>query len=288
MEEQTTSEVGAEQQAPQLIFSHRHLMWIGIAATALILLIGACMWFYTPTIEAWNISTVPVEIRGAQFVQSQLKDKVSKISGVHFTTSSSNEAALRAFFTASSTRGDLSGFSPTKNWGLVAAAEKPLSSADAENPQLWKVVMVIPSLKKEMQLGSGFSPFFIGNSHIVRFTEKGLMLHYLGGGVDTLLLPHSFVSASVQTSHTEDGLLVAWRESGTSDVYVYRLSTVAAVPVGHLQGVTGTFSLTKDALYDVRWTPKGTTVTKFGLSDGSAGKVIHTFPASFGITALSI
>ncbi len=269
-------------------FERRHLVWSGFTIVILVMLVGAGVWFYAAASEARNLASVPTELKEARYVQAQIKNKESKISGLHLVSATSQEDALRAFFPHSSTRGELSGISATKNWGMIVAAVKPISAVDVEKPQAWTTVMVIPSQNKEVTIGSGFSPFFLGNSHVARFTEQGIMLHYLGGGDDVLLVPHIFTHATIQTSHTSDGSLVAWREAGTTDVYVYRLNTVRTESVAHVQGVVGNFTLTHDALYDVSWGPKGTTITKFDLADDAVGKVIHTFPASFGITALSI
>lgn len=262
---------------------------LGLGALVVLLaIIGAGVWFRAAISETRNLASVPEELKEAWYVQAQLENRESKISGLHFVSATSREDVLRAYFPHSSNRGELSDISATKNWGMIVASVKPASAEDVEKPQAWTTVMMIPSQNKEVQIGAGFSAFFLGSSHVARFTEQGIMLHYLGGGDDVLLVPHTFTSATIQTSHTPDGSLVAWREVGTTDVYVYRLNTSRAESVVRVQGLTGNFTLTHDALYDVSWSPKGTTVTKFELVDNAAGKVIHTFPASFGITALSI
>jgi hypothetical protein len=138
--------------------------------------------------------------------------------------------------------------------------------------------------KEPQDLGIGYSPVFLDDTHLLRLTPEGMAVTDLTTGVTTSVFTGSFntfrpLITSLDAAH------VAFQASDKT-VYVSAVNATIATEVIKITSPKGApAGLTSDSLYTIAVSANGSDVWAYSLADGSERRVQH-FPASFKIVKL--
>jgi hypothetical protein len=264
--------------------SHKALSIVLIIAVLIaVATVGLLIWKTpAPIAKIWSAITLPDELRGAEFIgvsanSYQVKgwEYISHTRTVPVAMQKPlQEIAARVHILA-----------PVISPGGTKAAFIQLSFSTSTPPI--QQIMVIGG-GKEQNVGEGFAPFFVDESHLGRLTTQGMHLETLSTNSfsDVLVLAHTF-DASDRVVVSKDGKYVAFKE-GPQRVSVYRLFYDRAQFVTAFVGSSSSYALSDDTLYLLQNTPQGTVVSRLALDGKTKEKVIHIFPASLGIIAIKL
>ena len=136
-----------------------------------------------------------------------------------------------------------------------------------------------------IDLGTGVSPLFLDETRLLYANALGIVRADARTGEGALVLAKPSTTATIPAFQSPDRTLVARMEGG--EMVVYRTGGERLERVASLAGMNPrSFALGNDAAYELRITPQGGEVWKYGF-DGGEAKKIHRFPQGLGITGMA-
>ncbi len=154
-----------------------------------------------------------------------------------------------------------------------------------EGTENWNAVVYESLTGIRTMLGQGFSPFFIDDTHVIRFSSKGIVRTNLADKTEAIIHTAPFVTF-VGVSQSPDRSRIAWIDAKTGAVTVARIAGDSIETVMTIPSVKSpVISLSDSALYSLAVKTSGVEVWKYTF--GSTEPVlIHTFPPKVLITSL--
>lgn len=290
--------------------SHKKL-YIGIGCVVVLLGVLVAAYIYTTKInpaEAWNVWTMPAELRGARVLSTsnvrsvvytagpagyiekevfpgEALDAIPSAAGTVFISADSNGFMLSSkglkyyagpTIAAAVVSSDGSSFAFTRIIGTTTAQFNP-------DIAKWEIILVGRGDGQPHVMGPGTAPFFTDNSHLGRATAAGIYLTDLSTGIPSQMLSLPINVPLLQLHQSPDRTLLAWNDGQSSRLTIYRavdgtLSKIASLPAMRQ------FTLANNAVYELRTSDSGTEVWKYTLEDSATPKRIYTFPVRINVS----
>lgn len=315
MDENQISEtpVTSEVRSARTI-SRTALMWVVLGLGLFAVAVSLVAWY--PPIsrvvsEAVSIKTLPSELREATFLSysEESGSALYAVNGMKFASSPhpstivvgvpSHKHELLVTYEPSSSlyRIELGGVvlvesaerimgaSVSPDGRQVAYASQIKGKEGSKNPDDWHITMVYPATKKSLEYGIGFSPFFIDDSTLGRFSGTGIYSVQLKTGSSTELLHARFVQI-VPVIQSPDRTLIAWSNVIVKSSFVYRVGSSFEL-VTKIPEYMSLIALGNTNLYRLQLQKQGTEVWEYSLTD-AAFKKINMIPAHLHIIGISL
>ncbi len=312
-----TGDLTASSRRSLSVWTHVARVGAVIVAIALVLGgIGYGLEKYTPVgtqaREAWSIVTMPGELKKATFVSEEKTTSVlRRASGITFKketilgtlvsadTRAPNSARIVLDSTGTynlflngkniyATTSPLAGVSVSPDGTMVAYAHgteplvskvasylTPLASFDSRS---WSISVFTPASGARVEVGFGSSPLFVDSTHLLHFAPGGVFITDVKAGTQKFVLPGIYNIAQVGVLQSPDRTLVAWKDTTTKTITVYRVGTDALEKLASLayKGGGGSYTLGNDAFFYVKNAPSARGIWKQGFEDKDAHKVGNT------------
>jgi hypothetical protein len=140
--------------------------------------------------------------------------------------------------------------------------------------------------KKVQDLGIGYSPVFLDETHILRLTSGGMIVTDLTTGKDTTVFTGSFDTFQPLVVGP-DASRVAFQAKDKT-IHVYEVGATQAKDILTIPSPKGALTaLTSDMLYTVSADQKGSDVWSYMLTDASEVRHVQHFPESFKVLKLT-
>ncbi len=152
------------------------------------------------------------------------------------------------------------------------------------NRMQWNATVFTPSTNTAITLGTGVSPFFVDQTHVIWLAPAGLAVIDLATLQTKILVPELKGRASAATLLSPDHTIFAWYEGTTKTLVPYKVTAATATPLAKtevpesLRWVT----LGNDALYELDRTESNTQILTqpFGAKALLIGHVSNTLNMS--------
>lgn len=167
----------------------------------------------------------------------------------------------------------------------VAYASQVKGKEGSKEAGDWHITMVYPATKKSLEYGIGFSPFFINDSTLGRFSGTGIYSVDLTTGSSTELLRANFVQA-MPITQSPDRTLIAWSNVIVKSTFVYRLGSSFEL-VTKIPEYMSLATLGNTALYRLQLKKQGTEVLAYPLTS-EAPKKVNSIPAHLHVLGISL
>ncbi len=175
----------------------------------------------------------------------------------------------------------------------VAYAEQMGGGMGSTNVADWKVTVIDFAEGGETRTYTeSFSPYFLGDAHMVRFTGEGVVYFELISGVEDMVASMPFTDVSAVTYQSPNRRALAWEtllEDYSSEPVMMIVGLTQVSPLEHeLLGVreintTVQYSLGDEGLYELRSKARGSDLWVRTLEQPEARKVFE-IPRELGIT----
>lgn len=177
----------------------------------------------------------------------------------------------------------------------VAYAEQISGEADSDAISDWAVT--VRDLTEENSVRTypaSFSPYFLGDTHMLRLTSKGILYTDLGNETEAVFAAASFDDVYVRSYQSPDRRAIAWETpvDGYSQEPVILIVGVTRVSppesefigINHLYPDTR-YALGADGFYELRESTAGGDLWVRTIEHPEAKK-LYSFPAELGITRI--
>ena len=148
-------------------------------------------------------------------------------------------------------------------------------------------VLYYPAADRTVVIGTGASPLFLDDTHLIRFTPGGIIMTDLTTGNETVLLQKSLSSLYGPVLQSPDRTLVTMADVEADTLHVLRVSPSGAETVTTFDIGVMPAALTEEGLYELRTTKKGTSLWRHAL-EGSSERKVATFPDTFEVSAIVV
>lgn len=266
-----------------------------ISALVLLVLIalGAYFIFFFPpsaryVSEMFSALTVPDDLKDARFISIDASgSKTYQLEQGRLVPAERDPStpAIPSVFkdtTSSTTRTSPAATSD----GRIAAFAEVAGKQLLASPLDWRVALAFQGSSVRKEVGIGFAPFFIDDTHVARFTSTGVVSNDLVTGTETLLIQHPFPNALVRIVHSPDGSVVAWSENDS--ILIYRVSPASMEPIATVADGAVSFALSDQMLYTVHRTSHGTEISQYQLTADPKQKTALYVPTRFAITDIRL
>jgi len=270
-----------------------HIALIGMLVLTILLALGAYFAFFFPSSaryvsETLTALTVPADLKETRFLSvSSAGSKTYRLDHTRFVPEERDPStpAVPSVFKDTATSTIRTSPAATSDGRITAFAEVAGKQL-LVTPLAWHVVLAFQGSSVRKEVGEGFAPFFIDDTHVARFTGTGVMSTDLVTGIETLLMQHPFPSALARIAYSPDGRFVAWSENDS--IFVYRISPAGMEPVATIADGAVSFALSNTALYTVHRTSRGTEIAQYSLTADPKQKTALYIPASLAITDIRL
>lgn len=175
----------------------------------------------------------------------------------------------------------------------IAYAEQMGGEMGSTNVADWKVTVIDFAEGGETRIYTeSFSPYFLGDAHMVRFTSEGAVYFELTSDVEVMVADMSYADVSVNTYQSPNRRALAWEtllEDYSSQPVMMIVGVTQVSPLEHeLLGVREVntavrYSLGDEGLYELRSRGQESTLWIRTLEQPEARKAFE-FPRELGIT----
>jgi hypothetical protein len=214
-----------------------------------------------------------------------LRDSASGMSVVLDGTKLTGTPAILAGV-ARSPKGAHVAFSATSEEGVQLPPLSFLSNATVD-PRDWYVTLLHPMSGAKAKVGSGVSPVFLDDRHLLRVTARGIYVYDLQTGSDTLLLERDAKTLPLTVLASPDRTLVGVRTIAAQEVTIYRVSPEKAevVATSQLPKRVMSLALGNNGLYVLNTSKWGTVISLQRVGE-NAFKTVATIPENIRISRL--
>jgi hypothetical protein len=170
----------------------------------------------------------------------------------------------------------------------LAVAKQVKGAANSALTTDWHVFVYTIATKKASDIGVGFSPFFLGDAHLVYFAPKEVRFHDLGNGTDISAFGGTFPSVETKTYISPGRRAFGWEMNGHLELLSVdhisppklRLATEAT------STPAATYTLGNTAFYEIHHSNGASEIWKRTGKNTTPVKV-YTFPNGMDISRIA-
>lgn len=261
----------------------------GVALLVACVIAAALLVFFSePVQEALSAWTLPKELRAAQFISYAGEGSVYGVGSMGYVQQELQRQPEVAMVFSNEvnqvTRKGQWTVSPNK---IQVAFTELTVPHQPRLPISWQVSVADARTGSQQAIGKGFGVVFIDEKRVARLTEQGVIMTNLEDNTEETVLSLTMDKVPSTVSVSPNGALMAWAESDEHAVVVYTFAGGVATHVARYIGEFDTFALSNDAVYLTRAIDRGTTVTRYPLTEGATETFVHTLPASLQVARVS-